>query len=261
MSFIDDVLDVGSSVWNMFTGPGTGAAIARATALGYLLNEVTDSINKESQTGDTAASTTPDYGVREQVDPDTDNSIPVVYGEAFIGGYVTDAVLTNDNQSMWYCLTLCEMTGNLELGQGDPSEITFEKIYWNETEIAFQSDGITAASLSDEDGNTSTDINGLVKVYCFSGGSTLPVVPTGYSNGGLTSAYGIFPNWSSAHTMSDLVFALVRVDYSKEKEITGLGNMKFKLKNTMTNPGDCVYDYMTNTRYGAGIVPEEIKSS
>jgi hypothetical protein len=26
----------------------------------------------------------------------------------------------------------------------------------------------------------------------------------------------------------------------------------------MTLPGDCVFDYMTNTRYGAGIPKEEI---
>lgn len=260
MSFIDDILDVGSSVWNAFTGPGTGAAIARATALGYLLKEVTESINKDNQKTDTAASATPDYGVREQVDPDTDNSIPVVYGQAFISGKVTDAVLTNSNQTMWYCLTICEKTGNLNLGQGDPSVITFEKIYWNETEIAFQSDGITAASLTDEDGNTSSDINGLVKIYCFNGGSLSPVVPRGYSNGSLQAAYALFPNWTAYHTMNDLVFALVRVDYNKAKNITGLGNIEFKLKNTLKEPGDVVYDYMTNTRYGAGIVPEEIKS-
>jgi hypothetical protein len=32
------------------------------------------------------------------------------------------------------------------------------------------------------------------------------------------------------------------------------------MKNTMTLPGDVLYDYMTNTRYGAGIPEAEIKT-
>jgi hypothetical protein len=36
--------------------------------------------------------------------------------------------------------------------------------------------------------------------------------------------------------------------------------MRFKIQNSMTLPGDCIYDYMTNTRYGAGIDPAEINS-
>jgi hypothetical protein len=53
--------------------------------------------------------------------------------------------------------------------------------------------------------------------------------------------------------MSNLVFVIVRVDYNKDKNITGLGDLTFEIKNSMKLPGDCLYDYMTNTRYGAGI--------
>jgi hypothetical protein len=84
------------------------------------------------------------------------------------------------------------------------------------------------------------------------------VVPRGYSNGSLLAAYALMPNWGTDHTMNDLVFALVRVDYNKEKNVTGLGTIDFKMKNTMTQSGDVLYDYMTNTRYGAGIDPAEI---
>ena len=41
MSFLDDIVDVGSSVWSAITGPGVGSSIARASALGYMLKEVT----------------------------------------------------------------------------------------------------------------------------------------------------------------------------------------------------------------------------
>jgi hypothetical protein len=58
--------------------------------------------------------------------------------------------------------------------------------------------------------------------------------------------------------MSDLVFALIKTTYNPEKNINSLGNWEFKLSNTMSQPGDVLFDYMTNTRYGAGINEQEI---
>jgi hypothetical protein len=258
MSFLDDIVDVGSSVWSAITGPGVGAGIARAGALGYMLKEVTASINKDNQKPEAATTNKPDPGVREQVDPDTNHAIPVVYGTAVLGGIVTDAVLSPDNKTMWYCITICEKTGNLL--SGTPSTITFEHIYWDQNEILFQSDGITAASFRSEDEVVSTNPANLVKIYCFSGGSTSPVAPLGFPDGGLANAYALFPNWTSNHTMNNLVFALIRVEYDKEKGITGIGNIEFKMKNSMTDPGDVINDYLTNSRYGAGIAAEEINA-
>ena len=60
--------------------------------------------------------------------------------------------------------------------------------------------------------------------------------------------------------MSELVFCIVKIKYNKEKDITSLGEMEFKLNNTLTLPGDVIYDYMTNERYGAGIDSAEIYS-
>jgi hypothetical protein len=61
--------------------------------------------------------------------------------------------------------------------------------------------------------------------------------------------------------MNNLAFAIVRIDYDKEKDVTSLGEFKFRINNTMYQAGDCLYDYMTNTRYGAGIDSGEIYSS
>jgi hypothetical protein len=58
--------------------------------------------------------------------------------------------------------------------------------------------------------------------------------------------------------MGGLVFVILRMDYSKEKNITGIGDLTFVLNNTMYKAGDCLADYMTNTRYGAGIPSTEI---
>lgn len=239
-----------SNVWNWATGKSLTANLAKTAALGFLLNKVTSSINKSNQTEQ------PDRGARVQLRASTENSVPVLYGSAYVGGMVTDAAITNSNQTMWFCITLCEKTGNLI--DTTPSVISLNEVYWNTFRLNFQSDGITAESVTDEDGNTSTDIAGLVKVYFFNGGSTSPANITTEVAGNTANAYDLFPNWTSSHTMNDLVFALVRVDYSREKKITGLADMKFKLSNTMKDPGDCLNDYMTNTRYGAGIPSAEI---
>jgi hypothetical protein len=263
MSWLDDLVDFGSSVVDWFTGSSVGANIARTAVTGYALNRVTASINKENEKPQE-----PDPGVRLQVDPDPDHKIPVVYGKAFIGGILTEAILSSDNQKMYYVLTLCERTGNTNLGAGAASVFTFKSIYWNDQKLTFDADGITVAAGTDRDGNVDTSLDGFVKVYCYAGNSSLPVVPTGYTNAGLTAAYTVLSNgnipvaqrWTANHTMNDLVFAIVEVTYNKENRVIGIGNMTFEIENSMKQAGDCIYDYMTNTRYGAGIPATEINS-
>lgn len=265
MSFLDDIVDVGSSAWDWASGSSMSAGIARAAALGYMLKEVQASINKDNEKGNNSSggsSLAQDYGVREQIDPNTDNTIPVVYGTAFVTGSVIDAVLTDDNLTMWYCIAICEKTGpllsTLNNGMVNDSVISFEAMYWNNTEVSFRSDGITAKSLTDADGNTSSDIDGLVQVALYNNGSDSMCGFTGYTSMIANPAYQIFPNWTTSHTMDNLVFAIIRVNYDKAKNITGLGNIQFKMKNTMSQPGDVIFDYLTNSRYGAGINAEDI---
>lgn len=262
MSFLDDVIDFGAKAWNSVSGSGIGAVaagVAKSTALGFLLKQVTSSITKDNQVPTTATVNTVDPGVRLQVDPDTAHAIPVVYGTAYLGAIVTDAQLTNNNQTMYYCMTICEKTGNMI--NGTASVLSFDEIFIDDARATFSSDGRTVASLITEDGVVNSDIAGLITVYCYSGNSTSPVVPTGYSATTSPAAYTIMPEWTSSHTMNDLIFAIVRVDYNKDKGVTRLPNIEFKIKNTMSQPGDCLYDYMTNTRYGAGIPSEEIYSA
>ncbi len=253
MSFIDDIVDLGSSALKWIGGNGIGPSLARTAITGYALTKLSAAINKDNETAEDKS-----YQ-RLQLDPDTENRIPVVYGTAVVSGIITDAELTNSNRTMYFCLTLSEMTGNITLGAGAASSFTFKKIYWDDNELVFDTDGITVTKWIDREGNEDTTPNGFIKVYCFNGNSETPVVPLGYTNNSLSNAYNVMPNWTEAHQMNDLVFAIVRVDYNKEdKDISKIGNMKFKLTNTMTLPGDCMYDYMTNTRYGAAIPATEI---
>lgn len=259
MSFLDDIVSFGSSLFKSVASSEIGSSLAKTAALGILLNQVNNSINKENSLSDTANSSQPDRWVREQLSPDTGHSIPVVYGTAFTKGIITDAYLAEDNLTMWYCITICEKTGTL-LSTSADSVISFQEIWWNNQKLAFKTDGITVASATDADGNVNTNVDGLIEVYCYNNGSTGATVPVGYTNGSLGSAYAIFPSWSSYHQMNGLVFCLVKMTYSKEKDVTSLGDIEFKLSNTMTLPGDVLLDYMTNTRYGAGIDSTEIYS-
>jgi hypothetical protein len=258
MSWIDDIIDFGSAALDFLGGNSIGGQLARTALTGYALNKVTSSINKENQTDKTK---TVDPGVRLQIDPNTDYSIPLVYGEANLGGAVTDAVLTNGNMSMFYCLTICEKTGNTILGQGPLSQFTFKDIYWDDTRLIFQSDGVTVAGFIDKANNICTDFNGKIKIWCYDGNSLSPQAMLNYPVFGLPNANEVMPGWTSNHLMSDLVFAIIRVDYDSVAGVRGLGNVKFNIVNSLTQPGDCLFDYMTNTRYGAGIDATEIYAS
>jgi hypothetical protein len=258
MSFLDDIVDFASGAFSWFTGSSATAGLARTALTGLALQQVTKSVNKQNDAVATAERTPPvDPGVRLQVNPDPEHRVPVVYGTAYLGGIVTDAVLTNSNQSMYYVVTLCELTGT-KYSDDLQTTFTFNNIYWDDQKVNFSSDGITVSSTVDRDGNIDTSLAGLVKIYCYAGSSSDPVVPTGYTNNSLTQAYNVMPGWTSSHVMSDLVFAVIRVDYNKDKGSTKLGNTIFQLTNSMTLAGDCLYDIMTSTRYGAGIPAAEI---
>jgi hypothetical protein len=176
-----------------------------------------------------------------------------------VSGRITDAVMAANNFEMWVCVTLCEKTGNLI--DGTPSAISFEEMYIDNMRIGFRSDGVTVETIWDDSGNSSNQWDGLISVYPFNGGSTSPTTFTTESTGNSANAYDIMPNWSSTDTMNDLVFCIIRFRYSSEqtKKLTSIGrDIKFKLSNTMTQPGDCMNDYLQNARYGAGISSAEI---
>lgn len=263
MSWLDDVVDFGKSVIggvsDIFGGNNLGSNLLKTVMTGVALNKVTKSINKTNDAAKTNTTPAVDPGVRIQTAANTEQKIPVLYGRAVFGGSLIDVRMTADNKTMYYVYALCENTGNL-MSTGSASVISFNNVYWNDQRIVFKADGITANYMTDRGGKVDKSIQDLVKVYCYRSGSSSQVFPTGFS-GSTATAYSIVPNWTSAWTMNNLAFAIVRVDYSKEKGVTGIGTMKFDLSNTLTLPGDVLYDMMTNTRYGAGIDSADIKAT
>lgn len=259
MSWIDDILDFAGNFWDTVTSSGVVDSILTTALAFWGVSALSDQTNNENSTPATTETVTPDYGVRLQVTPDASHKIPVVYGNAYLGGIITDAQVSNSNKTMTYCITLCEKTG-VKMSDGQTSQISPVNVYWNDQRIVFKVDGSTVNYSTDREGVADYSLSGLVKIWVYSGNSSTPMPFSGFTVQN-TPAYSRIPGWTSNHVMNDLVFAVIEVTYDKEKNVTGLGDLVFHLRNTMTLPGDCIYDYMTNTRYGAGIDPMEIYSS
>lgn len=264
MSWFDDLVSTGKSliggVSDFFSQNSLGSNLAKTALLGYTVNKINKTVNKENETPTQAVANKPDPGVRLQTPPASDYKVPVLYGSATFGGAITDAYLTTDNQTMYFVLTLCEKTGTV-LSTSTASEFVFNDVFLNDNRVIFQSDGITADYMIDREGNQDISIRDLVQVYCYAGDSNTPVVPEYYTNGSLSPAYNIMPDWTSSMSMDETVFAIVKVTYSREKGVNRLPDMKFTVTNSMSLPGDCLYDYMTNTRYGCSIAAADISTS
>jgi hypothetical protein len=255
MSFLEGILSIGRTVVGAISGSTIASSIVKIAALSYISRKINSNANKKNDTDNKANI---DQGVRLQIPPAADNKIPVLYGEAYFGGIITDAVMTNSNKTMYYCLTLSERTGSL-LSSGTSSTYTFKNVYWNDQRIIFKSDGITVDYTMDRTGTIDRSLDGQVSIYCYAGNSNSRINPVGYTNTATLTAYTVMPNWStSTHQMNDLIFSIVKVDYNKEKNVTGLGTVLFQIDNSLKKPGDVLYDYMVSTRYGAGIAAAEV---
>lgn len=206
-----------------------------------------------------------DQGTRIQFPPNTEAKVPVVYGQAYQKGIITDAHVESVGgttlDTMTYVLTLSEKTDTGEFSVGD--------IYWNDQKLNFKTgfneENIVASTeVVVRDGTettitTSTTLAGLVKIWVYAGGSSSANQIFGPSTA--ENAYDVIPEVDSSYEMNDLVFAVVKLTYSTDKGVTGLPQMTFQIENSLKNPGLVWYDYMTNNRYGAGIDPAYIDTA
>jgi hypothetical protein len=232
----------------------TGFALTAATfainfAVSYVVTRAFGSKAPNSQ----------DTGARQQVPPANNNSIPVVYGDAWLGGVFVDAVLSSDQKTMYYVLAISSISSD--------ASATFSydrtKFYYGDRLVTFDgTDQTKVVSLTDGDGNVDTKISGNLYISLY----------TSTNAGTITSVNGTAPNvfmggsdipvalrWpSSGRQMNGLAFAIVKLNYSADAGTTGLQPITFYCKHypkggTVAKPGDVWSDYMTDTRYGAGM--------
>ena len=75
----------------------------------------------------------PNPGNRQQLPPAGDNKLPVVYGQAYVGGIITDMSISTNNQEIYWVLALSEVT-NTETG-GTPDTIDRKSTRLNSSHI------------------------------------------------------------------------------------------------------------------------------
>lgn len=253
MSFISDIVDFAGGAIEWLGSNSVGAQLAKTAALGFIVNQTQENTQRPNNAvTPQAQDPIPNRGVRLQVTANPENRIPVVYGQCHISGLMTDAEMVNNNQTLWLTYTICERTGTL-LSTSAQSVISFLNVYINDQQVVFDTNGYTVLHTLDRNGTIDRSLSGLVDIYLYNNGST-------NGTNTATPAYDLMPSWSNQYTMNELVFAVIKLTYNPERGLQKIPEFRFHVSNTITLPGDAVYDYMTNTRYGAGIAPGEIYS-
>jgi len=199
-------------------------------------------------------------GNRIQVSPATNNKLPVVYGNAYLGGIITDLSISTNNQNLYYCIALSEVTNN-EFGN-TPDTFSFGKVYWGGKLCNFDgTDQTKVISLTDEStGAVDTSVNGYLYIYKYRNGSNAPV-NTSQTAIQVMSDSTLSYKWDSNNLMSGCVFAIVKLIYNANAGITGIQQTKFEITNSRNNPADCLMDYMKSVRYGAAIPSSQIATA
>lgn len=199
-------------------------------------------------------------GNRVQLPPAGSNKVPIVYGSAYVGGMVTDLSITSNNQQLYYVLALAEVT-NTETG-GTPDTITFGEVYFGGKLCIFDTVDLTKVTgLQDEStGLIDSTVNGNLFIYLYRNGSSSGV-NTSQSAIEVMQDVNLTYKWDNTKLMGNCAFAIVRITYNQNANLTGIQQTSFQITNSRSAPGDCFYDYLSSTRYGAAVPVEGIDTA
>jgi len=235
----------------------TGISMVYATfAVNFALSMIVSRIFADN------AETQQDMGVRQQVPPSAVNAIPIVYGNAYMGGTFVDAVLTTDQKTMYYVLAISSISPN--------GTFTFDTadMYYGDRLITFdETDGTQVVSLTDEAGNVDTKISGNLYINLYisnaAGSITSPngaAAPTTVMGGvDIPTALRWVSTGPAPRKMNGLAFAIIKLNYNQDAGTTNLSPITFYAKHYLNGtgaakPGDVWYDYITNSNYGGAVV-------
>ena len=206
-----------------------------------------------------------DMGVRQQVPPSSVNAIPVVYGDASMGGTFVDAVLTTDQKTMYYVLAISSISSaNAALGTS-AGVFNFDrtKMYYGDRLITFDGTDLTkVVSLTDEAGNVDTKISGNLYINLYKSSSAGVITSANAANlpsvvmGG--SDIDVAQRWTGTRQMNNLAFAIVKLVYNRDADTTQLNPITFNVSHypngaSVAKPGDVWLDYITNQDYGGAV--------
>lgn len=106
--------------------------------------------------------------------------------------------------------------------------------------------------LDESTGLTDTSVNGFLNIYLYPKGSS-SVGNTSQTAISVMQDTDLVYQWDASKLMTNCAFAIVKITYNQNANLTGLQPTKFQLTNSRTSPGDCFLDYLTSTTYGAAI--------
>jgi len=247
---------VGTLVASAILGAAAAGTVAYAVtvfAVNFALSQIVARVfgdNPETQQ---------DMGVRQQVPPSAVNAIPVVYGSAYMGGTFVDAVLTEDQKTMYYVLAISCISPN---GQFSFNTST---MYYGDRTIEFGTggDSTKVIKLIDEAGNENTKISGnlYINLYTSTAGGTITSsngasAPSTVMGG---SDIAVGQRWpASNRQMNGLAFAIVKLVYNRDADTTALQPITFHVNHYLNSTGtakagDVWQDYITSTVYGGAV--------
>jgi hypothetical protein len=153
---------------------------------------------------------------------------------------------------------------------------SIEDVYYNDLRLVF-GDGengnqVKSGKKNVDDPNPTvedhvdTNFDGKVELWVWAGDSRAVSQIKGPTT--KVAAYQVIPdsNWidpglADSQRMQGIIFAILKINYDAEKGFTGQPSLTFKISNTLRNPSAVLYDYMTGTRYGAGIPHDDINAA
>lgn len=169
----------------------TGVSVAFATfAVTFALSTIVTRIFGEDPQG------AEDNGVRQQVPPSSTNAIPIVYGDAYLGGTFVDAVLTTDQKTMYYVLAVSSVSTNGQFSYN------LSKFYYGDRLVTFAGSG-SVLSADIFNGGTGYSVGNVLTVSGGSPTTATQLTVTQVSSGVITAvsvstagsyAYGTTPN-------------------------------------------------------------------
>lgn len=134
------------TVGMLITAAAINMVVSAAVSFAFSMATQPDSGSFDSGSSGTSP---PDTGNRLQVAPNTANKLPVIYGSAWTGGTITDMSITQNNQVLYYVISLCEVTGSGEqIGPiYDYDRLDFGDIYYGGKKVIFQASGYSYSNL------------------------------------------------------------------------------------------------------------------
>ena len=269
VTYTVDAYAIGMTIAAAMVAAGyVAAGSIAATAIAVAINFAVSMLVSRAFAPDLNSPDSRSNGVRQQVPPSTTNGIPVVYGDAYLGGSFVDAVLATEQTIMWYTLAISSISTN--------GQFSFDvtKFYYGDRLCTFNtgggnpSDGARVISLTDGAGNVDTKINGSLFIYLYTSSATgtitpinTPLYPWDVMGASPPSGGTIDPaeRWTTTgRRMNGTAFAIAVLHYNEENETTQLQPITFYARQYLVNkgyacPGDVWLDYLFNSKYGGAI--------